>query len=196
MPLKELCHASDNHTKLSPFDAAGSAVLCWFIDMPLLEIKIYPDPVLKEVAQPVEKFDERLGKFLDDMRETMLRASGVGLAANQVGILERVVVADISEERNEPMELINPEIIHASGTLVSSDEGCLSIPDFRETIKRPRDVVVRAQDRKGELFEIEADGFLAMCLQHEIDHLNGILFVDHLSRLKREFFKRWLKRNS
>ena len=161
--------------------------------MARLPIRLYPDPILKQVAQPVDQFGKELGKFLDDMYETMCAAKGIGLAAPQVGNPWRVAVVDVGQESPERIELINPEIVSRVGK-VPSEEGCLSIPDYRDTIERSREVVVRAFDRTGKEFEIEAADLLSICLQHEIDHLNGILFVDHLSRLKRELFKRWLKK--
>lgn len=163
--------------------------------MAILDIRKYPDPVLKTLAEPVPAIDAVVRKLLDDMTETMYAADGVGLAAPQVGILRRVVVIDVSENRKEVLHLINPEIISSSGE-VPSEEGCLSIPDFRETLKRNEFVTAQALNAKGEKIEIQADGLLAICLQHEIDHLNGVLFVDRLSRLKREMFKRWHKKRS
>lgn len=162
--------------------------------MAKLPIVTYPDPRLKEVCAPVATFDRELHTLLDDMRETMYAANGIGLAAPQIGRLERIAVVDVSPEGNDPLELINPEIIEQEGS-TDSEEGCLSIPDYRDTVKRHRTVTVRAYDRHGEQFEIEADGLFAICLQHEIDHLNGVLFVDRMSRLKRELFKRWAKKH-
>ena len=161
--------------------------------MASLEILKYPDPRLKEVAAAVDQFDAKLHKFLDDMRDTMYLADGIGLASTQVGEMIRAVVIDVTREEGGCMDLINPEIIHAEGK-ATSEEGCLSIPGYRDTIKRSAVVRVKALDRFGKPVEFEADGLLAFCVQHEIDHLNGILFVDHLSRLKREIFRRWLKK--
>ena len=161
--------------------------------MSLLRIKIYPDPVLREMCLPIVDFDQALHNLLDDMHETMRANSGVGLAASQVGELLRVVVIDVSEEGNQLIELVNPEIISQSGK-ISLEEGCLSIPDYRDKVPRSAEVLVNAQDRYGKNVEIRAEGLLAVCIQHEIDHLNGILFVDRLSRLKRELFKRWAKK--
>ncbi len=158
--------------------------------MTLLEIKKYPDPVLKEQSVEVVTFDDELGKLLDNMLETMYASNGVGLAAPQVGILKRIAVVDVSREGTNPLVFINPEIIAKAGK-VKSEEGCLSIPDYRDTIYRSATVTVRAVDRKGKKFEVEAEELFSMCLQHEIDHLDGILFTDRLSRLKRELFKRW-----
>ncbi len=161
--------------------------------MARLPIKIYPDPILKQKASPVTVFDAKLKKLLDDMAETMYEAHGVGLAANQIGSLERIVVVDVSEDRNELLHLINPEILNRNGKK-KGEEGCLSIPGFRDNVERSSSLTLRAQDATGKQFEIEADGLLAVCIQHEIDHLDGILFVDRLSRLKREFFKKWLEK--
>lgn len=163
--------------------------------MTVLDITKYPDPVLKTPAQEVSSVDAVVRKLLEDMTETMYAAEGIGLAAPQVGILQRVAVIDVSESRNEVIHLINPEITASSGE-VPSEEGCLSIPEYRETITRKELVTVRALNGKGEPIEIRAEGLLAICLQHEIDHLDGVLFVDRLSRLKREMFKRWHKKKS
>lgn len=161
--------------------------------MSILEIVKYPDPILTEECEPVEVFDDALGKLLDDMRETMYEASGIGLAAPQVGILKRITVVDVDQEEGSLIELINPVIVAKAGK-VTGEEGCLSIPEYREVVQRSETIAVRAQDRNGEEFELEADELLAICIQHEIDHLDGVLFIDRLSRLKREFFKRWLKK--
>lgn len=157
--------------------------------MAILEIKKYPDPVLKERSLEVESFDADLGKLLDNMFETMYSANGVGLAAPQVGILLRIAVVDVSRDGTEPQEFINPQIIAQTGK-TKSDEGCLSIPEYRDTVSRAAVVTVKAQDRTGKFFEVNAEDLFSMCLQHEIDHLDGILFIDRLSRLKRELFKR------
>ncbi len=158
--------------------------------MAILEIKLYPDPVLKEIAKEVEKFDDKLKNLLDDMYMTMLDANGIGLAAPQIGISSQIAVIDVSEERNEKIELINPKISWNDGS-IPSEEGCLSIPEYRDTVRRFKEIKVEAFDRNGKKFEMQTDGLLAICMQHEIDHLNGILFTDRLSRLKRELFKRW-----
>ena len=159
----------------------------------LLEICLYPDSVLREKCEEVTSIDADILKLLDDMAETMYDAPGIGLAAPQIGVTKRITVIDVSEEGNELIELINPVIKEASGK-IDSEEGCLSIPDYRDTIKRNETVKVEALNRDGELFEIEADGILSRCLQHEIDHLDGVLFVDKLSRLKRELFKKKYKK--
>ena len=161
----------------------------------MLRILTYPDPVLKQPSQEVVSFDQKLGSLLDSMAETMYHAQGVGLAAPQVGELVRVTVIDVSDTRSELRDFVNPRIISAQGS-TSSEEGCLSIPEYRDVIKRSTEVVVQACDRNGKPFELRAEGLLAICLQHEIDHLDGILFVDRLSRLKREMFKRWLKKRA
>lgn len=161
--------------------------------MSKLEIRIYPDPILKQTSTNVLEFDKKLKTFLDDMHETMLDAHGIGLAAPQVGVSQQIAVIDVSEERNQRIDLINPKIVWTAGS-VPSEEGCLSIPEYRDTIKRSREIIVQFFDSDGIEKEIKADGLLAICMQHEIDHLNGILFVDKLSRLKRELFKRWLKK--
>lgn len=158
--------------------------------MPLLEIKKYPDAILKEQSLAVQNFDQKLAKLLDNMIETMYAANGIGLAAPQIGVLQQIAVIDVSREGNTPLEFINPIIVKQEGK-TKSEEGCLSIPEFRDTIQRSVKVTVRAWDRTGKEFEVESDDLLAICLQHEIDHLNGILFIDRLSRLKRELFKRW-----
>lgn len=162
--------------------------------MALLVIKKYPDDILRENGEDVLTFDKALDRLVTDMIETMYVAEGVGLAAQQVGIARRVLVLDVSPEGNAPQEFINPRIVDSDGK-VPSEEGCLSIPDFRETISRKERVIVEAQNRRGEFFTTEADGILSICLQHEIDHLNGVLFIDHMSRLKRDLFRRWFKRH-
>ena len=161
--------------------------------MAVLPIKIYPDPILRDPGAVVSDFNLDLRKFLDSMADTMYHAEGIGLAAPQVGVSRRVAVVDVSQESQERIDLVNPKIISKSGS-VPSEEGCLSIPKYRETVKRSEKIVVQAQDGAGKEFELQAEGLLAICLQHEIDHLDGVLFIDHLSRLKRELFKRWLKK--
>ena len=158
------------------------------------ELVLYPSPILKTRCAPVAVFDGDLHKLLDDMIETMYAANGVGLAAPQIGVTLRVAVIDVSEDGQQPIELVNPEITARAGK-IPSEEGCLSIPDYRDTIQRSTTVTVRARNRHGEDFEVAAEGLLAMALQHELDHLDGILFVDHLSRLKREMFRVWLRKS-
>jgi peptide deformylase len=162
--------------------------------MAKLNIIIAPDPVLKTKARKVEKVDDRIRKLMDDMLETMYAAPGVGLAAPQVGVLERVIVLDVAgkDEEPRPMRLVNPEIVWASEDLAVAQEGCLSIPEQWADVTRPAAVKVRYLDENGTQREVEADGLLAVCLQHEIDHLDGVLFVDHLSPLKRNMIMRKL----
>lgn len=167
--------------------------------MPVREIRKYPDAVLKQKSGRVEMFDEGLRNLIQDMLDTMYAASGVGLAANQVGIPLRVAVIDTTarkeekEGRRPPIVLINPEIISMEGSVVE-EEGCLSMPECFEKVNRAAKVKVRAQDMTGMFFEIEGEGLLAKALQHEIDHLNGILFIDRLSPLKRDFLRRRLRK--
>lgn len=153
--------------------------------MAVLEILEFPDPRLRTVAKPVENVDDRIRKIIDDMFDTMYEAPGIGLAASQVDIHEQIVVIDVSEDRSEPLVFINPEITVLDEEIFQYDEGCLSVPGFYETVERPRHVRVKALDRKGDAFEIEPEGLLAVCIQHENDHLLGKLFVDYLSPLKR-----------
>ncbi len=153
--------------------------------MAILNILHYPDERLRRRAQPVERVDARIRKLADDMLETMYDAPGIGLAAVQVGALDRVVVIDISEDKSDPLVLINPEILHREGE-IKMEEGCLSVPSIYEPVTRAQRVRVRALDLDGEPFELEAEDLLAVCIQHEIDHLDGKLFVDYLSELKRQ----------
>ncbi|HTG01726.1 MAG TPA: peptide deformylase [Nitrospirota bacterium] len=165
--------------------------------MAIRTICTYPDPVLKNKTARVEHIDASLNRLIEDMIETMRAAPGVGLAANQVGVPLQLAVIDVSGreegEKHPLIVIINPEIISQEGSVVE-EEGCLSIPDYSEKVKRSALVKVRAQDRTGRQFEIEAEGLLAKALQHEIDHLNGILFVDRLSPLKKSIFKRKLRK--
>ncbi len=159
------------------------------------EIVIWPDPVLKEVAAPVERVDDSIRKLLDDMAETMYAADGVGLAAPQIGVLKRLITIDTSprQEGQRLVHLVNPEIVKTEGTTTYT-EGCLSIPGEAEDVERAAKVWVRALGRDGKPFELEADGLLAIAIQHENDHLNGTLFVDHLSSLKRELIRKRMKK--
>jgi peptide deformylase len=162
--------------------------------MSIREIKKYPDPVLRNKTSHVERIDGTLDRLIEDMIETMHAAPGVGLAANQVGVPLQLAVIDLStreddDQRYPLIVIINPEILSFEGSVLE-EEGCLSIPDYAEKVKRAARVKVRAQDRAGKTFEIEAEGLLAKALQHEIDHLNGLLFVDRLSALKKSIFKR------
>ena len=154
--------------------------------MAVLEILHHPDPRLRNVAAPVEAVDDAVRGLADDLLETMYAARGIGLAAVQVGVARRVIVADVSRERNAPLALVNPRVADAHGEEAEFEEGCLSVPGVWETVSRPARVRVEAWDREGEPVSIEAEGTLAACLQHEIDHLDGRLFVDYLSRLKRQ----------
>ena len=153
--------------------------------MAILDILEFPDPRLRTVAQPVEVVDDALRKVIDDMFETMYAAPGIGLAATQVNIHKRLLVLDISEEKNAPLVFINPQVEPLAGEQ-EYNEGCLSVPGYYDTVKRHDRIRVRALGRDGQPFEIEADGLLAVCIQHEIDHMDGKLFVDYLSRLKRD----------
>lgn len=156
--------------------------------MALLPILHYPDPRLRIKAKPVAEVDERILALVTDMLQTMYEESGIGLAATQVNVHERVLVVDISEERNQPLCLINPRILHSEGE-ISYEEGCLSVPEIFETVSRAEFVRVAALNEAGERFEMEAEGLLSICIQHEMDHLDGKLFVDYLSALKRNRLK-------
>jgi len=153
--------------------------------MTLLTVLHYPDPRLHKVAKPVAVVDDRVRKIVTDMAETMYDAPGVGLAATQVDIHERIIVIDISEEQNQLMVFINPELVWASAEKKAWREGCLSVPEFYDEVERPDQILVKALDVKGKQFEIKADGLLSVCLQHEMDHLLGKVFVEYLSLLKR-----------
>lgn len=154
--------------------------------MAILDILEFPDQRLRRKATPVMEVNDALRQTIDDMFETMYAAPGIGLAATQVNIHKQLIVIDISEEKDTPLVFINPEIEIIDNALAEYDEGCLSVPGFYETVSRPSMVRVKALDRDGNPFELETDGLLATCIQHEIDHLNGKLFVDYLSKLKRE----------
>ncbi|OGB03899.1 MAG: peptide deformylase [Burkholderiales bacterium RIFCSPLOWO2_12_FULL_64_99] len=157
--------------------------------MALLPILQYPDPRLHTVAKPVAMVDDRIRQLVDDMLDTMYDAKGVGLAATQVDVHERVVVIDTSEERNAPLVLINPEITWASDEMIVWEEGCLSVPTIYDKVDRHARVRVRALNRDGETYEFEGDELLAVCVQHELDHLSGKVFVEYLSPLKRNRIK-------
>lgn len=159
--------------------------------MAVLEIKKYPEKVLKKKALPVSSFDEQLQNLIDDMIETMYAAPGVGLAAPQVGMSRRLTVIDVStkEEKAPLLVLANPVLVNREGE-VEFEEGCLSLPEYTARIKRAEKVAVRAMDREGRKMEIECEGLLAIALQHEMDHLDGILLIDRISPVKREFFKK------
>jgi peptide deformylase len=162
--------------------------------MSTLDILTFPDPRLRRHAQPVEAVDERIRTIVDDMFETMYAAPGIGLAAIQVNIPLRIIVIDISEGHDRPLCLINPEILAKTGD-EQMEEGCLSVPGYYELVNRAERVRVGALDRNGESFELEADGLLAVCIQHEIDHLDGKLFVDYISSLKRQRIRRKLEKD-
>jgi peptide deformylase len=153
--------------------------------MTLLTVLHYPDPRLHKVAKPVAVVDDRVRKIVADMAETMYDAPGVGLAATQVDIHERIIVIDVSEEQNQLMVFINPELVWASAEKKAWREGCLSVPEFYDEVERPDQILVKALDVNGKPFEIKADGLLSVCLQHEMDHLLGKVFVEYLSFLKR-----------
>jgi peptide deformylase len=153
--------------------------------MALLDILRYPDPRLHTVAKPVGVVDERVRQLVDDMLETMYEAQGIGLAATQVDVHERVIVIDISDARNEPRVLINPELVRVSEEMALGDEGCLSVPQVYDKVPRHARVTVRALDREGAVQQFDAEGLLAVCVQHEMDHLLGKVFVEYLSPLKR-----------
>ena len=157
--------------------------------MAKLQILRYPDPRLHTVAIPVVQVDARIRQLVDDMLETMYDAEGVGLAATQVDVHERVIVIDTSELRNEPHVLINPELVATSAEMHLSDEGCLSVPTIYDKIERHARVTVRALNRAGDVDQFDAEGLLAVCVQHEMDHLMGKVFVEYLSPLKRERIK-------
>lgn len=168
--------------------------------MAIREIRTYPDPVLRTKTVRIDAINDSIRQLIEDLVETMHAAPGVGLAANQVGVSLQLAVIDLShaedETRRHPLVvLINPEILSMEGS-VTEEEGCLSIPEYAETVKRAARVKVRALDRSGKPFELEAQGLLAKALQHEIDHLNGLLFIDRLSPLKKNIFKRRFRKTS
>ena len=164
--------------------------------MALLNVLSYPDPRLHKIAKPVATVDARIKKIVADMAETMYEAPGVGLAATQVDIHERIVVIDVSDDQNELMVFINPEIVWASPEKKTWREGCLSVPEFYDEVERPAQVKVKALDIDGKEFEVDADGLLAVCLQHELDHLQGKVFVEYLSLLKRNRISQKMKKRS
>jgi len=156
--------------------------------MTIKPLIILPDPILRQLSKPIERVDADLQRLADDMLETMYDAPGIGLAAIQIGVPRRMLVIDVSREGEEkqPQVFINPEIVKSSDERSVYEEGCLSIPDYYAEVERPAAVRVKYLDRDGKLQEIEAEGLMATCLQHEIDHLNGVLFIDHISKLKRD----------
>lgn len=153
--------------------------------MALLPILEFPDPRLRTVAKPVTEVDDNIRQLVADMFATMYEAPGIGLAATQVNVHKRVVVIDVSEDKSQPLVFINPEVEVLDPDVSEYDEGCLSVPGFYETVVRPNHIRVKALDRDGNPFELEPQGLLAVCIQHELDHLNGKLFVDHISPFKR-----------
>ena len=161
--------------------------------MAILNILHYPDPRLRKIAQAVDSVNDNTRSIVDDMLETMYDAPGIGLAATQVDIHQQIIVIDVSEDKKQPLCLINPEIISTAGT-EEMEEGCLSVPDYVANVKRAEEVSIKALDRDGKPFEIEADGLLAVCIQHEIDHLQGKVFVDYLSPLKQKRIKKKLEK--
>lgn len=164
--------------------------------MALLNILEFPDPRLRTKAKPISEVDDRHRKLADDMLETMYDAPGIGLAATQVNVHEQLIVIDVSEDRDTPLVFINPTIEVLGTEMRSYEEGCLSVPDFQDTVKRPAQVRVSALDLNGKPFEMEPDDLLAVCIQHEMDHLNGKLFVDYLSSLKRQRIRSKLKKRN
>jgi len=161
--------------------------------MAILDILRFPDPRLRNKAKRIDQVDAALQCLVDDMLETMYQAPGIGLAATQVNVAKRVVVMDLSEEKDQPLVLINPKIIESDGS-DEYEEGCLSVPGIYETVKRAERIRIKAQDREGNPFEMDAEELLAICIQHEIDHLDGKLFVDYLSSLKRQRIRKKLEK--
>jgi peptide deformylase len=161
--------------------------------MTKLAILEYPDPRLRTKAVPVAVVDDAVRQLIDDLLETMYAAKGIGLAASQVDVHRRILVLDISDSRDQPMAFINPEIVEAEGS-APGEEGCLSLPGIYDKLERAARIRVRALDRNGEPFELDAEGMLAVCIQHEVDHLEGKLFVDYLSELKRQLIRRRLQK--
>ncbi|TCD22292.1 peptide deformylase [Pseudomonas sp. IC_126] len=162
--------------------------------MAILNILEFPDPRLRTIAKPVDVVDDGIRQLIDDMFETMYAAPGIGLAATQVNVHKRVVVMDLSEDKSEPRVFINPEFEFLTDEMEQYQEGCLSVPGFYENVDRPQKVKVKALDRDGQPYELIAEGLLAVCIQHECDHLNGKLFVDYLSNLKRDRIKKKLEK--
>jgi len=162
--------------------------------MALLPILRYPDPRLRKIAKPVTQFDERLRTLVSDMAETMYEANGIGLAATQVDVHERVIVLDVSDTRDDLRVFVNPRIVSTSSLRRVAEEGCLSVPGIYDEVERPESVVVEAEDERGQTFKIEADGLLAVCVQHEMDHLLGKVFVEYLSTLKQTRIRNRLRK--
>jgi peptide deformylase len=166
--------------------------------MAVRDLKIYPDPILRQTCEKVEVFGKELDRILDDLAQSMYAHKGVGLAAVQIGITTRVAVVDVEQREGQPrlIELVNPRVVETSRDGYQYEEGCLSFPGEAETVTRPALVTVQAQDRKGNSFEITAKDLLATVIQHEIDHLDGVLFIDHISRLKRSLVDRRMKKRA
>ncbi len=162
--------------------------------MAILKILEFPDPRLRRVARPVTVFDDELGELIDSMLETMYQADGIGLAATQVDVHRRVLVLDVSGDRDSPRAFVNPRLEVLDEAPAEYEEGCLSVPGFSETVSRPAGVRVTAEDRRGETFRLDAGGLLATCVQHEVDHLDGKLFVDRISPLKRRRIREKLEK--
>lgn len=170
---------------VKPVDGSG---LNYYLTGMIRPLVILPDPVLRQLSNPLERVDDAVRKLADDMLETMYDAPGIGLAAIQIGEPVRMLVIDLSkeDEPKEPQVFINPELVASSSDFSVYEEGCLSIPDYYAEVERPDTITLKYLDRDGKQHLLEADGLLATCLQHEIDHLNGVLFIDHISKLKRE----------
>lgn len=161
--------------------------------MAILTVLHFPDPNLRKIAKPVETIDAAIRQLAQDMLETMYEERGIGLAATQVNVQKRLIVMDLSDERNAPLILVNPEITTTEGS-EESQEGCLSVPGFYEKVQRPKKISYRYLDLDGRTVDGEADGLLSVCIQHEIDHLDGILFIDYLSPLKRQMLQKKIKK--
>ena len=161
--------------------------------MPILKLLHYPDQRLRKIAAPVTEVDGKIQSLVDDLFETMYKAPGIGLAATQANVHKRVIAIDITETKNDPLCLINPEIVMQEGT-VKVEEGCLSVPGIYESVGRSELIIVKALDREGKEFEKKAEGLLAVCIQHEIDHLEGKLFVDYLSEMKRKRIRKKMEK--
>lgn len=163
--------------------------------MALLDILEYPDPRLRTKARPVARVDDRVRRLIDDMLETMYEAPGIGLAASQVNVHQRIIVIDVSEQRDEPYAFVNPTLaLDPEAGLIETEEGCLSVPGYYELVTRSERITVNALGRDGQPFEMTAEGLLAVCIQHECDHLEGKLFVDYLSSLKRQRIRKKLEK--
>ncbi len=163
--------------------------------MAVLDILVYPDPRLREIAEPVVRVDDNIRTLVDDMAETMYQAPGIGLAAIQVNVPKRVIIIDLSKDHSELQVFIDPQIVEHDGTQ-EIEEGCLSVPDVFALVERAESIVVTAMNRDGDRFEMRAEGLLSVCIQHEIDHLDGKVFVDYLSRLKQERIRKRLQKQA